>query len=355
MNKQKFDVSIQQYKLYLKKSNVSENDINDRKMRIEYYQSLNKEKLTKMNDDEFVEFIGKLWASAVYGNKKYLTDKIISDNNGLENVKKMLINFLFGKEDICDRWDLFMKEAKNFGPSYMSELLGYYYPDKYALANKQVINALDYLEYPNMPHYNYQFTGKKYLEICNICKDIGFELTKNEIPCENLLAVDYFLWEISIDTVNNEREEDKNIEKVEMNKEEQVFIHNEIKDKIVEIGTLLGFEAKAEVRVAKGATVDAIWSMNIGNMGRVIYVFEVQTKGSIDSLIMNLQKANNNKAVQAVVAVSDDVQLNKIKEESEGLLNDLKLWNYHDVIKVYNSLSLAMSEVNKLGLVPKDF
>ena len=351
----KLNKTINSYKLYLENNNLAENDINERKNRIDYYQSIDKEKLMKLKEEDFFEFIAKLWASSIYGNKKYLADKIISDNKGLENVKKMLVDFLFGKDDISDRWDSFMKKAKNFGPSYMSELLGYYYPDKYALANKQVINALDYLEYPNMPHYNYQFTGKKYLEICDICKNIGAELKKNNIPCENLLAVDYFLWEIAIDTVNNEREEDKNIEKVEMNKEEQVFIHNEIKDKIVEIGTLLGFEAKAEVRVAKGATVDAIWSMNIGNMGRVIYVFEVQTKGSIDSLIMNLQKANNNKAVQAVVAVSDDVQLNKIKEESEGLLNDLKLWNYHDVIKVYNSLSLAMSEVNKLGLVPKDF
>jgi hypothetical protein len=43
----------------------------------------------------------------------------------------------------------------------------------------------------------------------------------------------------------------------------------------------------------------------IGNMGRVIFVFEVQTKGSIDSLILNLLKSLNNSSVQGVVAVSD--------------------------------------------------
>lgn len=353
MDFNKLKQSIEGYKKYLKNNNLADNDIRERSVRINYYQSVGRESLLNISEDDFVEFIGKLWASAIYGNKKYLVDKMISDNNGFENLKILLVEFLFGKDDISKRWDLFMKKAKNFGPSYMSELLGYYYPDKYALANRQVINALDYLEYTNMPHYNYQFTGKKYLEICDICKDISVELEKSNVQCENLLAVDYFLWEIAVDA--NSVDVSENIKKVEISKDEQIFIHDEIKDKLVEIGRLLGFDSKAEVRVAKGAVVDAVWSMNIGNMGKVMYAFEVQTKGSIDSLIMNLQKANNNKAVQAVVAVSDDVQLNKIKEESEGLLNDLKLWNYNDVIKVHNSLSLAMEEVNKLGLVPKDF
>lgn len=39
------------------------------------------------------------------------------------------------------------------------------------------------------------------------------------------------------------------------------------------------------------------------------YVFEVQSKGSIDSLILNLKKAQSNAAVQAVVAVADEEQL----------------------------------------------
>ena len=48
-------------------------------------------------------------------------------------------------------------------------------------------------------------------------------------------------------------------------------------------------------------------------MGKAIYVFEVQSKGWIDSLILNLKKAQSNAAVQAVVAVADEEQLAKIK------------------------------------------
>jgi len=39
--------------------------------------------------------------------------------------------------------------------------------------------------------------------------------------------------------------------------------------------------------------------------GLVTYVFEVHRKGSVDNLIVNLQKALNNPTVQKIIAVSD--------------------------------------------------
>lgn len=97
------------------------------------------------------------------------------------------------------------------------------------------------------------------------------------------------------------------------------FIHNEIRDKLAEIGEWLGFSTSVETKVADGSKVDAIWESTIGNMGTVIYVFEVQTKGSIDSAILNLLKSLSNPAVQGVVAVSDGQQLEKIKKHAAGV------------------------------------
>ena len=64
-------------------------------------------------------------------------------------------------------------------------------------------------------------------------------------------------------------------------------------------------------------------------MGKAIYVFEVQSKGSIDSLILNLKKAQSNAAVQAVVAVADEGQLSKIIRESAGVIDEksLRTWD----------------------------
>src|SRR5262249_51431793 len=74
------------------------------------------------------------------------------------------------------------------------------------------------------------------------------------------------------------------------------------------------------VDLGEGAKVDTVWEATIGNLGRVIYVFEVQTKGSIDSLIINLLKSLNNPAVQGIVAVSDLAQIERIKKEVATLI-----------------------------------
>jgi hypothetical protein len=95
-----------------------------------------------------------------------------------------------------------------------------------------------------------------------------------------------------------------------------------------------------------------------GNMGRVIFVFEVQTKGSIDSLILNLLKSLNNSSVQGVVAVSDINQLEKIQKyasDVKDLKDKLRYWDYEEVLKVHESLEFINESINNLGLVPQGF
>lgn len=143
------------------------------------------------------------------------------------------------------------------------------------------------------------------------------------------------------------------IEKVSPKDKE--FIHNDIRDKLAEIGRWLGFNTDIEKKVAAGAIVDTVWEVIIGNMGRVIYAFEVQTSGSIDSLILNLMKVKNNKAVQGIIAVTDQKQIEKIKKEIGDLREfngELKFWDYTGVLKVHESLQYVNESINNLGLVP---
>lgn len=93
-------------------------------------------------------------------------------------------------------------------------------------------------------------------------------------------------------------------------------------------------------------------------MGRVIYVFEVQTKGNMDSLMLNLLKSLNNPAVQGIVAVSDTSQLEIIKKHALGvkdLRDKLKYWDYKTVLKIHENLEFVNSTINELGLVPEGF
>ena len=358
MNQEKLAAAIERLK-----SKQNENpegfqeEINERQERINFYQSFSSDKLLSMTEDDFYRYISRLWAMMIWGNKKFVVDKIITDN-GFSDVKKQLAELIFGSNDIIKRWDHFLKKIKGIGPATISELLSYYYPDKYMIFNSTTVKALNFLEVSDLPKYNYQYTGERFLEVCKIGKLIAAEMKNKGIPDTTLLAVDYLLW----DEIPSDNETvpvaPSQLTTAVSNHQIQKSIHDEIKQKIVEIGIWLGFESRSEVKIAVGAVVDAVWEVKIGNMGKAIYVFEVQSSGSIDSLILNLLRAQSNAAVQAIVAVSSAEQIEKIKKELPENAIDrkkLKMWDFDEVTMVHESLSKAHASINKLALVPDGF
>jgi len=329
----------------------------ERKERREYYQSFTRSKLLAMTEEEFLEYISKLWSMLIWGNKKYVVDKLIADN-GFVALKKQLAELLYDTSSIEKRWDSFLKSVKGMGPATISELLTYTNPQEYVIFNKTTILCYNYLDIPDMPKYNYQYTGKKYVEVCTIAKDIAATLKASGAEDYDLLAVDYFLWDEILPLAEKKVPVDQQLATVTpKTASDSKSLHDEIKEKLVAIGELLGFESRSEVKITTGAVVDAVWEAKIGNMGKAIYVFEVQSRGSIDSLILNLKKAQSNAAVQAVVAVADEEQLAKIIRESSGVIDEksLRTWDSDDVLAVYDSLVRAHESINKLALVPESF
>ena len=359
MNTQKLKPAIAEF-AEKKKSNVAYYQENwvERKERREYYQSFTGDKLIAMTEDEFLEYISKLWSMLIWGNKKYVVDKLIADN-GFSTLKKQLVELLYGTSSIEKRWDDFLKSIKGMGPATISELLTYANPQEYAIFNKTTILCYGYLDIPDMPKYNYQYTGKKYAEVCNIAKEIAVELKNTGAEDYDLLMVDYFMWDEILPLAEKNTPEilGKSESTKPVTANDSKSLHDEIKEKLVAIGELLGFNSRSEVKITTGAVVDAVWEAKIGNMGKAIYVFEVQSKGSIDSLILNLKKAQSNAAVQAVVAVADEEQLAKIIRESAGVIDEksLRTWDSEDVLAVYDSLVRAHESINKLALVPESF
>ena len=343
------------------KNNAAYYDENwaERKERKYYYQKYSKDKLLAMTEEQFSEYISKLWSMLMWGNKSYVI-KCLMEDNGFENLKKHLAELLYGSAPIEKRWDTFTKNVKGLGPATMSELLTYVNPQEYVIFNKTTILCYEYLDIPGMPKYNYQFTGKKFVEVCDIAKEISKALSAAGAEDADLLAVDYLLWDEILPLAEKKTpatEPEKEKPENPISSKESKSLHDEIKEKLVAIGKLLGFDSRSEVKITTGAVVDAIWEAKIGNMGKAIYVFEVQSKGSIDSLILNLKKAQSNAAVQAVVAVADEEQLAKIIRESKGVIDEksLRTWDSDDVLAVYDSLVRAHESINKLALVPDSF
>ena len=358
MNKTKLQSAITAF-VKNKKANAAYYNDNwtERKERKAYYQSFTRDKLLAMTEEDFFEYISKLWSMIMWGNKKYVADQLIADN-GLDVLKKQLAELLYGAAPIEKRWTNFLKSVKGIGPATISELLTYANPDEYVIFNKTTILCFSYLDILNMPKYNYQYTGKKYVEVCEIAKEISAALKAAGAEDYDLLAVDYFLWDEVLPLA--EKKESGNLVSTPaapQTASDSKSLHDEIKEKLVAIGELLGFESRSEVKITTGAVVDAVWEAKIGNMGKAIYVFEVQSKGSIDSLILNLKKAQSNAAVQAVVAVADEAQLAKINRESAGVIDEksLRTWESDDVLAVYDSLARAHESINKLALVPESF
>ena len=358
MNKAKLQSAIDAF-IKNKKANTAyySGNWSERNERKAYYQSFTKDKLLAMTEEDFFEYISRLWSMVMWGNKRFVVDKLISDN-GFEPLKKQLAELLYGTTQFEKRWNAFLKSVKGMGPSTISELLTYTNPNEYILFNKTTILCYSYLDVPDMPKYNYQYTGKKFAEVCAVAKEISAALKAAGAEDYDLLAVDYFLWDEVLPLAEKKEPESQPPEKVTpKTASDSKSLHDEIKEKLVAIGELLGFESRSEVRITAGAVVDAVWEAKIGNMGKAIYVFEVQSKGSIDSLILNLKKAQSNAAVQAVVAVADEEQLAKIIRESAGVIDEksLRTWNSDDVLAVYDSLARAHESINKLALVPESF
>jgi len=333
--------------------------IEERKEIVLFYQGFDKERISSFNNEDIYEYMSGLWAMLLWGNKQAYIDKVINDNT-LDKLRINLTNLIWGSDDIIAKWETFRKNIKWIGPAMMSELLCKTFPEKYIIWNRRAFVALQYLGIENLPKYDYQVTGNKYKEICQFYVEISDEMRKAQIENSDMFSLDYFIWEeLQVERFLSRMHDDHTVNQ-ELNNEndDAVFEHNEIRDKIQSIGKWLGFNAETEQLIAKGAKVDTIWEVTIGNMGRVIYVFEVQKGGSPDSLILNFLKALNNPAVQSIVAVSDSKQLESIKNEVEAipqLKEKLRYWDIENVMEVYDCLEITNSSINRLQLVPDSF
>ena len=362
MNKELLNEHVDKYLKRINESDEEVDAIGERAERKKYYSSFNKEKIINMDENQFYEYIEKLWAMIIWGNKQYIINKYIVDN-GFKNLKEKLAYLLYDtKDDLEVRWDSFKKDIKGFGPAMMSELLCYINPDAYMIWNNTAKKSFNALGIADVPSQNYQVTGKKYLELTQSAKEIQKVINQKDKKEHDLLFVDYFFWDQLKDEppaiISQKDKSGSGTTKQEKFVGNKSY-HNEIIDEIKEIGNLLGYNTNVKGNVGKsGKIADAIWEFNVGNIGKIKYVFEVQDSGSKDSLIVSLMNASQDISVQAVIAVSDKEQLDKIKQHckmfEDKFNGKLKYWNIDEVKQAYDELSTAMQIINNAISVVQD-
>ena len=265
----------------------------------------------------------------------------ILNENGLEKIHGELAYLLQMDLPVTDRYTRFSERvARLGGPASLTEMLACLHPDRCAIWNRRARDALRELGFSSVVNPNkYRITAQEYEKFNDVAAAIAEQLRSAGFADADPLFVDYFLWRIA-----GEGEPPVDTD----------WDHDEVRDLLVRIGTGLGFEPEPEVKVAHGAVVDCVWTARIANLGIVRYCFEVHRSGSIDSLLLNLQKAKGSPAVQRVVAVSDETQLEKIRLEAERLPEEfrkaLAFWPVKQVLQVDEHLAAAMEVINGLGL-----
>ena len=125
MNTARLNSAISEFMTNRKmRTDYYKNNWDERISQKEFYQAFTREKLLTMTEEEFLEYISKLWSMIIWGNKQYVVDKLIADN-GFDNLKKQLVELLYGNAPVEKRWDSFLKTVKGLGPATISELLTY--------------------------------------------------------------------------------------------------------------------------------------------------------------------------------------------------------------------------------------
>lgn len=360
LQKERIAQFVPMFKAFLSDPVRGKADLQARKERIDLYADLlSSEGIVVIDEQNFGKLISTLWSFAMWGNKSYLLSKILKDNP-LEELKPKLSDLLYGDSPLEERFDHFRQETTHFGPATISELLSFVHPDECGLWNKRARDALEILGFSDaFPFLNtYQISGQQYVSFNALLRDISQELAEHQIVDLDLLGVDYFLYEVQKYPSEIQIEE-KPVGVNEVPEKLEDFNHDEAIEQLLTIGQWLGFEVEKEKTIAHGARVDVIWQARVANLGVVTYVFEVQRRGNVDALILNLQRAQNNPTVQRLVVVGLEDELTRVRNEVNTLREDFRrmvgYMDISDLLRATDLVSELSNIINKLELVKSEF
>lgn len=208
-----------------------------------FKEKLSTQNLDKIASDQFKEIYKTLWASNMWGNKDWYIENRLLGPNGLDTIKHELKKLLHGAGEIDTRYDEFRKNVKGFGPSSISEILHFVFPDRYCLWNEKPKSVLPFLELTLLPDrfFKYQITsGTDYLQCINLLRIIKDVLKDYGIT--DFIDLDILFWYIYDDIMPKKvKEEEKEAKVVLKPRKVQILDHDGAEYYLLELGRMLGF------------------------------------------------------------------------------------------------------------------
>ncbi|HEY0459644.1 MAG TPA: hypothetical protein VGC97_10940 [Pyrinomonadaceae bacterium] len=119
--------------------------------------------------------------------------------------------------------------------------------------------------------------------------------------------------------------------------ENSALSHGQIQEILIRIGEILGFHAEKEFQF-----YDVIWRETPYNQ-RLSHVFEVQSKGNIDSAFAKLKRAHDAQRSKIFLILNSERDANRaqksIAQEFRELENVLTILSFAEVRKIHENLS----------------
>jgi len=205
-----------------------------------FKEKLSEKNIEKITEDEFRKVFKTLWASNIWGNKDWYLDNRLINQNGFDKIKRELNLLLYGPEDIAERYDRFKSNIKGFGPSSITEILHFVFPDKFCLWNDKPKTVMPFLGLDILPNkfFKYGFSsGSEYLQCVKALRVLKDEL--EEYGINDFIDLDILLWYI----FENMKPVEKALEVKEPEKPSQAKIdsHEAAEYYLLEIGKMLGY------------------------------------------------------------------------------------------------------------------
>ncbi|MEM0506985.1 MAG: hypothetical protein QXW58_07000 [Thermosphaera sp.] len=300
-----------------------------------YRELFSRDNIDNLTEEDIAEVIAELWANAGWTNKQYIVERVLR-NNKLEDLKQAFKKLLWSEEPLGDRFDEFFKKVKNIGLAAATEIACFTKPDEFFIWNERCREGLRALGLDKVvPVNKYRLRGQEYEKVVELGKRLSRLMSKEGVG-QNLIDVDIFLYSLITGQLKTTL-----VQPIQRIEEDYDFDHDEIVEKLVEIGNSLGFEAEEEVLISSGARVDVVWRANIGVLSSVEFVFEVHKSGSLDSAVLNLLRAKGRPTVQRLIIVSNTKGINVFKKEISSLPEEFrKIVAYLEAKEVLEASSL---------------
>lgn len=151
---------------------------------------------------------------------------------------------------------------------------------------------------------------------------------------QNLIKRDRGSW--SITKIGKETVSDESSGFTLIKVSSQEISHSEVQEMLVSIGESLGYNAQAEFDY-----YDVVWRISPNNQ-RLSHIFEVQSKGNIDSAFAKLKRGYEAQRSKPFLVISSERNLNRARKslnrEFQDLEDALTILTFQQVIKVYQNI-----------------